>query len=50
MWWITPNEKRDMQDFEELDDPNMDRIIIDSGKMLLDDLSPVPDVTLPIGE
>jgi len=49
MWWITPNEKRDIQMFEELDMPGMDEIIIDGGKQLLTDLSipPVEDVTIP---
>lgn len=47
MWWITPNEKRDMQDFEELDDPLMNSIIIDSGKQLLSDLGMVaPNITV----
>lgn len=49
MWWITPNEKRDIQMFEKLDNPLMDSIIIDGGKQLLDDLGipPVSDVTMP---
>jgi hypothetical protein len=47
MWWITPNEKRDMQQFEELDEPLMNQILIDSGKMLLTDLGVVPDVIIP---
>ena len=48
MWWITPNEKRDIQDFEELDDPLMDSIIIDSGKQLLSDLGLVaPNIMVP---
>ena len=47
MWWITPNEKRDIQDFEELDEPLMNQILIDSGKILLTDLGAVPDVTAP---
>ena len=47
MWWITPNEKRDIQDFEELDEPLMNQILIDSGKILLTDLGAVPDVTVP---
>jgi len=48
MWWITPNEKRDMQQFEELDDPIMNQIVIDSSKMLLRDLDGnIPDVTMP---
>jgi HK97 family phage portal protein len=47
MWWITPNEKRDMMQFEELMDPLMDQILIDGGKVLLSDLGMVPDVTMP---
>lgn len=47
MWWTTPNEKRDMMGFEELDEPLMNQIIIDSGKQLLTDLGAVPDVTMP---
>lgn len=39
MWWITPNEKRDIQDFEMLDEPVMNQIIIDSGKQLITDLT-----------
>jgi HK97 family phage portal protein len=47
MWWVTPNEKRDMMGFEELMDPLMDQIIIASGQVLLSDLGAVPDVTMP---
>jgi len=48
MWWVTPNEKREIQMFEELPDPVANQIIIDSGKMLLSDLdSDVPDVDMP---
>jgi HK97 family phage portal protein len=47
MWWTTPNEKRDMMGFEELEEPMMDQIIIDSGKQLITDLGAVPDVTMP---
>ena len=47
MWWITPNEKRDMQQFEELDEPLMNQILIDNGKILLTDLGIVPDVIIP---
>lgn len=39
MWWITPNEKRDIQDFEIIDEPVMNQIIIDSGKQLITDLT-----------
>lgn len=48
MWWVTPNEKRDLMDFEMMDNPIMNEIIIDSGKMLLNDLTAVPDVTMPM--
>ena len=48
MWWITPNEKRDIMDFEELADPLMDQILIDGGKQLLNDLAIVPDVIMPM--
>lgn len=47
MWWVTPNEKREIMGFEEIMDPLMDSIIIDSGKQLLSDLGAVPDVTMP---
>ena len=39
MWWITPNEKREIQQFEEIDNPLMNQIIIDGGKQLLVDLN-----------
>jgi HK97 family phage portal protein len=39
MWWITPNEKREIQDFEMIDEPAMNQIIIDSGKQLITDLT-----------
>jgi HK97 family phage portal protein len=48
MWWVTPNEKRDLMGFEELDDPLMNEIIVDSGKQLLSDLGAVADVTMPL--
>lgn len=47
MWWITPNEKREIQMFEELEEPLMNQILIDGGKMLLTDLGVVPDVIIP---
>ena len=47
MWWTTPNEKRDMMGFEELEEPLMSQIIIDGGKQLLTDLGAVADVTMP---
>lgn len=39
MWWITPNEKREIQDFEMIDEPVMNQIIIDSGKQVITDLT-----------
>ena len=50
MWWVTPNEKRDLMEFETLEDPLMNQILIDSGKMLLSDLGAVPDVIIPESE
>ena len=47
MWWTTPNEKRDMMGFEELEESLMNQIIIDGGKQLLTDLGAVADVTMP---
>jgi hypothetical protein len=47
MWWITPNEKRDIQMFQELDEPLMNKILVDQSKMLLTDLGMVQDVTMP---
>ena len=47
MWWITPNEKRDIQQFEELDDPAMDQILVDSNKMLLSEMGAIPNVNVP---
>ena len=40
MWWITPNEKRSIQDFEIIDNPMMNEIYIDGGKVPLTDLEP----------
>jgi HK97 family phage portal protein len=39
MWWITPNEKREIQDFEMIEEDVMNQIIIDSGKQLITDLT-----------
>jgi HK97 family phage portal protein len=47
MWWVTPNEKRDIMQFESLPDPLMDQILISNNKMLLSDLGMVQDVTPP---
>lgn len=37
-WWRTPNEKRLSEYMDEHEDPMMDKIIIPSGMMLLEDL------------
>jgi phage portal protein BeeE len=37
-YWITPNEKRQGMGFDTLADPLMDKIIVPSNLMLLDDL------------
>lgn len=47
MWWVTPNEKRDIMQFESIPDPLMDQILISNNKMLLSDLGMVPDVNPP---
>lgn len=39
-WWFTGNEKRVEMNEEEMDDPNMDKIIIGSNMILLDDIAP----------
>lgn len=46
MWWISPNEKREVQNFAADPDPNMDKILIPSGVQFIDDLVPAPDLTL----
>lgn len=37
-WWVTPNEKREMQDFGKLPDPNMDAVWMPSGLMKIEDM------------
>lgn len=43
-WWVNPNEKRKLQDFDAIADPNMDKIWMPSGYQLMDD-AVMPDVT-----
>lgn len=38
MWWITPNEKREIQNFGVSDDEIMNKFIVPSGMMLIDEL------------
>lgn len=38
-YWITGNEKRVLTNYDRSDDPNMDKYLIPSGMMLLDDLN-----------
>lgn len=38
-WWVTPNEKREMQDFGKSADANMDKVWIPSGITTMDDAS-----------
>ena len=45
MWWITPNEKREVQNFDVSTDPNMDKIVLPSGMQFIDDMQPVADLT-----
>lgn len=38
-WWITPNQKLKIQDMEESDDPNMNKVYAPSGLTALEDVS-----------
>ncbi len=38
-WWIPPNEKRKIQDIDEIEDPNMNKIYIPSNLVALDDMN-----------
>lgn len=40
-WWLTPNEKRTVQNFGALPDENMDKVLVPSGMQYLEDLVPV---------
>ena len=44
MWWITPNEKREIQNFGVSDMEIMDKFVVPSGMMLLDELTGLPPV------
>lgn len=44
MWWVTPNEKRTVQNFEALQDENMNKILVPSGLQYLEDLVPVEPI------
>lgn len=43
-WWITPNEKREMQKFDKLEDPVFDSPLIPVGVQTLEDLAAIPDI------
>lgn len=45
MWWVSGNEKRQIQKFDKATDPIMDQYIIPSGNQLLEDLSIPKDTT-----
>lgn len=38
MWWITGNERRQMTNYDVSDDPNMDKFLVPSGLVPLDDI------------
>lgn len=40
-WWLTPNEKREAQMYDQSEEEVFDKFIVPSGLMLLDDLSMV---------
>jgi len=44
MWWVTPNEKREIQKFDKSEDTNMDNFYIPSGFQLLEDIGAIPDL------
>jgi HK97 family phage portal protein len=45
-WWIPPNEKRKIQDIDEISDPNMDKVYIPQNLVALDDQN-IDVTTLP---
>jgi HK97 family phage portal protein len=50
-WWITGNEKRTAQMYDQVtDEPLMDKIIIPSGMMVIEDLNMVPPIDNAAGD
>ena len=48
-WWTSPNEKRQMTNYDVMPDPNMDKIYIPSGLVPLDEMGMnPPDVDLDL--
>ena len=43
MWWITPNEKREMTKFDRSDDPLMEKIYVPGGLSPIEELDVTPD-------
>lgn len=37
-WWVTPNEKRDAMNYDKLEDPDMDRILVPSNLTYIDEI------------
>jgi HK97 family phage portal protein len=50
MWWVTPNEKREVQNFDISSDPNMDKIMVPSGMQFIDDLQLPVDLNNPAND
>jgi hypothetical protein len=48
-FWISPNEKRKMQDFDEDTDPNMDKYWIPNNLMLLENAALTATATRKAG-
>lgn len=42
-WWLTPNQKLEMQKFGRSDDPNMDKIWLPQNMVMMDDIV-LPDI------
>ena len=47
MWWVTPNEKREIQKFDKSEDESMDKFIVPTGVQFLEDLAMVEDIPNP---
>lgn len=50
-WWLAPNEKRTRMEYDQItDEPLMDKIIIPTGLMVIEDLNMVPPVDNAAGD
>ncbi len=49
-WWVTPNEKRDMMQFDRYNAPEFDEPMIPTGLQTIADLAMVPDLENPAND